>query len=116
MQLDPIKSMLKAPRTKRLKLTYNGLLSNVAFKFNLRRYNPVPIVQRVVEKPGVVLHGRGVQIDSIKYSVESSYAVRVGGSNGDLDLLELIDGGSYKLQCRSASEIREADFVLARVY
>ena len=38
MQVDPIKPTLKAPGTKRLKLRYDGPLSNVAFKFNLRRY------------------------------------------------------------------------------
>ena len=38
MQVDPIKPTLKAPGTKRLKLEYDGLLSNFAFKFNLRRY------------------------------------------------------------------------------
>ena len=31
--------MLKVSGTKRLKLTYNKLLSSFAFKFNLRRYN-----------------------------------------------------------------------------
>jgi len=30
--------MLKAPETKRLKLTYYNLLPNFQFKFNLRRY------------------------------------------------------------------------------
>ena len=38
MQVDPIKPKLKPPRTKRLKLDYDELLSNFAFKFNLRRY------------------------------------------------------------------------------
>ena len=38
MQVDPIKPMLKAPRTKRLNLQYDEPLSNFAFKFNLRRY------------------------------------------------------------------------------
>ena len=38
MQVDPIKPMLKAPRSKRLKLRYDELLSGFAFKFNLRRY------------------------------------------------------------------------------
>ena len=38
MQLDPIKPTLKPPGTKRLKLQYDGPLSNSAFKFNLRRY------------------------------------------------------------------------------
>ena len=41
VQLDPIKPMLQAPGTKRLKLKYDELLSNVAFKFKLRRYTLV---------------------------------------------------------------------------
>ena len=38
MQFDPIKPMLKAPKTNRLKLKIGVLLSNFAFKFNLRRH------------------------------------------------------------------------------
>ena len=41
MQLDPIKPTLKAPGTKCLKLKYDKLLSNFAFKFKLRRYTMV---------------------------------------------------------------------------
>ena len=41
VQVDPIKPALKAPGTKRLKLKYDELLSNLAFKFNLRRYTLV---------------------------------------------------------------------------
>ena len=39
MQIDPIKPKLRPPETKRLKLKYDGLLSNFGFKFNVRRYN-----------------------------------------------------------------------------
>ena len=39
MQIEPIKPTLKPPGTKRLKLEYDGLLSNFGFKINLRRYN-----------------------------------------------------------------------------
>jgi hypothetical protein len=38
VQVDPIKHTLKAPGPQRLKLEYDGLLSNFAFKFNWRRY------------------------------------------------------------------------------
>jgi hypothetical protein len=38
VQIDPMKPKLKPPGTKRLKLEYDGLLSNFGFKFNLRRY------------------------------------------------------------------------------
>jgi len=33
-----MKSMLKAPKTKYLKLKYDGLVSSFAFKIELRRY------------------------------------------------------------------------------
>ena len=39
VQVEPMKPVLKAPGTKRLKLKYNKLLSSLAFKFNLRRYS-----------------------------------------------------------------------------
>ena len=38
VQVDPIKTKLKLPGTKRLKLKYDELLSTFAFKLNLRRY------------------------------------------------------------------------------
>ena len=38
VQVDPIKPTLKAPEIKLLKLSYDKLLTNFAFKFNLRRY------------------------------------------------------------------------------
>jgi hypothetical protein len=34
-----MKPKLKPPETKRLKLEYDGLLSNFGFKFSLRRYS-----------------------------------------------------------------------------
>ena len=51
-----------------------------------------------------------------KWPTAPCYSVLVGGANGDLDLLELIDGRSCVLQCRSASEIWEAETVWARVH
>ena len=39
MQVDPIKPILKAPETKRLKLKSDGPPSKFAFKINLRRYS-----------------------------------------------------------------------------
>jgi len=41
VQVDPIKSKLKPPGAKRLKLNCNILLSTSAFRLNLRRYNQV---------------------------------------------------------------------------
>jgi len=39
VQVDPIEPNLKLPGTKRLKLKCDILLSNFAFKFNLRSYS-----------------------------------------------------------------------------
>jgi hypothetical protein len=39
VQVDPIKPKLKPPGIKRLKLDYDGVLSDFGHKFNLRRYN-----------------------------------------------------------------------------
>jgi hypothetical protein len=39
VQVDPRKPKLKPSGTKRLKLTYDGPVSNFAFNFNLRRYS-----------------------------------------------------------------------------
>ena len=38
--------MLKAPGTKRFELNYGKLLSNVGFKFNLRRYTEGGLVTK----------------------------------------------------------------------
>jgi hypothetical protein len=43
VQVDPIKPKLKPPGTERLKLNCGDALSNVAFKFNLRRYTVVRV-------------------------------------------------------------------------
>jgi len=39
VQVELMKPMLKAPKTKRLKLKYYKLLSSFTFRFNLRRCN-----------------------------------------------------------------------------
>ena len=47
VQVDPIKPTLNPPRTKRLKVKHDKLLSicfNFALKINLRRYNGVDAV------------------------------------------------------------------------
>jgi len=42
VQVAPIKPMLKAPATKRLTPVHDKLLSNLAFKYNLRLYTEGP--------------------------------------------------------------------------
>jgi len=41
VHVQPMKPVLKAPGSMLLRLKYDGLLSNFAFKFNLRRYSVV---------------------------------------------------------------------------
>jgi len=51
VQVDPIKPALEAPRSKRLTLEYDELLSSFAFKFNLRRYTKCLGAARVLVTP-----------------------------------------------------------------
>jgi len=51
VQVDPIKSTLTPRGTKRLKLTYYKLLSNVALKFHLRRCTPARLRPRRRRRP-----------------------------------------------------------------
>ena len=48
MHVDPMKPLLKAPVTKRLKLKCDELLSSFAFKFNLRRYIEIDADKRTM--------------------------------------------------------------------
>jgi len=68
VQVDPIQPKSKPPGTKRLKLEYDGLLSNFGFKGNLRRYT-VELLSRVNAALGtgvttklVVADGQGLTL------------------------------------------------------
>jgi len=65
VQVKPMKPMLKAPGTKRLKLKYIKLLSRFAFNFNLRRYT----MRRRCARWWV--RGRAVQVDPIKPTLKA---------------------------------------------
>jgi len=63
VHVDPIKPRLKPPRTKRFNLKYDELLSNFAFKSNVRRFNmdmhftiPVDATVGVFSRTGRGLH------------------------------------------------------------
>ena len=60
MHVDPIKLTFKAPGSKRLKLKFDKLLSNAAFKINLRRYT--------LEEIGLLVEARrGLEAGPGKY-------------------------------------------------
>jgi len=50
VQVEPNNFALKAPGCMLLKLTYDGLLSKFAFKFNLRCYTMTEMHQAAVER------------------------------------------------------------------
>jgi len=60
VQVDPIKPVLKAPGTKRLKLNSDDPLSKFAFRFNLRRYTKVSFARGggLGQQPRRILVGR----------------------------------------------------------
>jgi len=61
VQVDPIKPTLKAPGAKRLKLKHDEPLSNIAFSFNLRRYNAVSSMRAAYRKPFVAFGMRSLK-------------------------------------------------------
>jgi len=75
VQVDPLKPKLKPPVTKRLKLKYDGLLSNIGFKFNLRCYSSAS--EHLHKKMNVPMEkipaalGRAVQVASIRPTLKA---------------------------------------------
>ena len=67
MQIDPVRPVLKAPGTKRLKLKYNETSLNFAFKFDLRRFVKANMTAALASEHGAVasLVG-GAAFDSFK--------------------------------------------------
>ena len=66
-QVDPIKPTSKAPGSMHLILTYDGPVSNFAFKCNLRRYRLEPLLLKQTFKQGGALClrlGRGLHSSS----------------------------------------------------
>ena len=64
MQVDPIKPKLKPPGKTRLKLKYEGPLSNFAFNFNLRRYSEALAVESYTTNAGT---GWNLPGDAIRF-------------------------------------------------
>jgi hypothetical protein len=50
VQVEPMELMLEAPGPKLLKLNYDKLLSNFAFKINLRRYTEAAVAVAAAEE------------------------------------------------------------------
>jgi len=66
VQIDPIKPMLKATGSARLKLKCDDLLLNFAIDFNMRGYTLVGPVGAGDGRGGVAVHGLAVQVHPLK--------------------------------------------------
>jgi hypothetical protein len=85
VHVDPIKPPLKASGIKRLNLTYNVLLSNFAFKFNLRRYSK-----------GVVLKERKLSGGGTRFfEAEAALNRRLKGSGGVAAFLGIAGANAF---------------------
>ena len=66
-------------------------------------------LRRVIVRMGKSAHpsARGLLLIHFRFNATTPGLRRTsGGTNGDLNLLEVIDGRSYKLQCRSSYRAR----------
>ena len=66
-----MKSALKAPGTKRMKLQCGELLSSFAFKFDLRRYNKGRPSDGATQLYVAAAYGRAVQVDPTKVTLKA---------------------------------------------
>jgi hypothetical protein len=69
VQVDPIKPKLKVPRCERLKLQSDDMLSNFAFKFNLRHHTLVEGCEQNMRH--ALALGRAVQVEPIKHTLKA---------------------------------------------
>ena len=83
--VDPMKSTFKAPGSKLLKLEQEKLLSNFAFKFNLRRYTQGGPGMPEMLTPTSAIMGRGLHSFTFQLHVSAfcgiggAFSVRLGG-------------------------------------
>jgi len=97
LQVEPMKHMLNAPGTKRLKLTYDKLLSTFAFNSNLRRY-------RMVRRPRAAQHGEAVHVEPINPVLKAPGTKRL-----KLEHDELLSSVafSFNLRCYRMEKMRK---------
>jgi hypothetical protein len=72
VQVEPIKTTLKVPRTQRFKLNIDKLLSNSAFEFNFRRYTLDPGML-----PAIAAMVRRFKLKGIDTRVDSAWLQRL---------------------------------------
>ena len=71
VQVDHFTPALKAPVSHSLKLNYDEMLSNVAFKFNMRRHSLVHMLDHRLMREDIVLLlvGRGLHSSTFQLNL-----------------------------------------------
>jgi hypothetical protein len=99
VQFDPIKTQLKVPRLSVLKLQYDELHSNFAFKFNLRRYTQDADTHAARPHAWRLLlprQGRALQVDPMKPTLKPP-----GSQRGNLEHEKLLSNFAFNFNlCR----------------
>jgi hypothetical protein len=75
VQVDPIKSTLKAPGTKRLKLKHDEVHTSFAFKINLRRYNLAAELEQAEEEEEDHARGRGLHSTTLQLKLSRFFVI-----------------------------------------
>jgi hypothetical protein len=124
VQVEPMKPMLKAPGTKRLKLQYDETLSNFAFQFSLRHYIEAltpPLLQRARLRAQQIAarreeeeeaeaersrRGRGQRVGTrSEASVAAEFGDGGGGDGGEI-IEEATSGASTSHEIWDAARLR----------
>ena len=83
VQLDPIETILKAPRTNPLKPNYDTLLSIFAFNFNLHRYTAAGSTAAMRSAGGHPMHYASRQgLTLVHFSAQRKRFIGIGGAFG----------------------------------
>jgi len=77
VQVDPIQHQLKLPKTKCLKLKFDYLLSNVAFKFNVRRYKLAELKTSVADDLAAAGAAAATHAQALRSEVTGEVAAEV---------------------------------------
>ena len=112
--VEPMKPMLKAPENERSKLTFDGLLSSFAFKFNLRRYTtafPFVVTYNVKDRGKPQLAAREVR----RRVIVLNPCAGTAADGGDEILCENSGKCSTNRNCLELDKVRRCRLILSNL-